>query len=229
MPRIVKDAEVRRDELLDTALTLFLTNGYEHTTVEQITEAVGVAKGTFYHYFATKQDLLEQLVARYSDDVFRQIESAVEAANGSAIDRFQALMRASSMEKLGRLSETLLITRSLYSEENRMLLSRLRDGWIERTRPIILGIVEQGCAEGLFDVPDVPAMTEIWLSLWFDYGIQIGRLFYAAEDDPALADNVVAAMTALVLAEERIMGAAPGSLGIDVEPIMRGILAGEQS
>lgn len=227
MPRIVKDAEVRRDELLETALVLFLANGYEHTTVEQITDAVGVAKGTFYHYFTSKQDLLEQLVARFSDDVFTQVETAVAATDGTAIERFNALVAASSQVKLGRKDETLTLTRSLYSEENWMLKNRLRDGWIARTRPLIRAIVEQGCTEGAFNVPDAPAMTEVWLALWYDYGLEVARLFFDAQDDPGLIDELVGAMNALVLAEERILGASPGSLGMDVEPILREILGGK--
>jgi AcrR family transcriptional regulator len=223
MPRIVKDAEVRRDELLDTALQLFLEHGYERTTVEQITEAVGVAKGTFYHYFGTKQDLLEELVRRWSDELFEQIEAALAETNGSALERFQVLVTVSSQAKLGRKHETLMLTRSLYIDDNRMLISRLRNGWIERTRPIVHSIVKQGCAEGVFDMPDPAAMTEVWLSLWFDYGMEVSQVFFEAQDDPTRVDDLVAAMKALVLAEERILGAAPGSLGMDVEPALRGI------
>lgn len=228
MSRIVKDADVRRDELLDTALSLFLEHGYERTSVEQITSAVGVAKGTFYHYFASKQDLLEQLVERFTDDLFTQIEVALEATGGSALDRFQALVATSSQAKLGRKDETLMLTRSLYSEENWILQHRLRDGWIARTRPLIRGIIEQGCAEGVFDVPDPLAMTEVWLSLWYDYGMDVAHLFFDAQDDPSRIDELVSAMNALVLAEERILGAVPGSLGMDVEPALRAILLGEE-
>jgi AcrR family transcriptional regulator len=227
MVRIVKDADVRRDELLDTALALFLEIGYEHTSVEHITQTVGVAKGTFYHYFATKQDLLEQLVERYSAALFDEIDAALHTADGDAAERFRALMAASSAAKLGRRNETLLLTASLYSDDNREMLNRLREGWIERTRPFIRSIVVQGCAEGTFHVPDVDAMTEICLSLWFDYGIRIGRLFFEAKDDRSKAQVMLSAMDTLVLAEERILGAAPGSLGVDLGPAVEAILGND--
>jgi AcrR family transcriptional regulator len=224
--RIVKDAEVRRDELLDTALALFLENGYERTSVEQITNAVGVAKGTFYHYFATKTDLLAQLVARYANELFTEIEDALSQAEGNALDRFNLLIATSSSAKLGRKAETLMLTRSLYDDDNRILREHLREGWVERVRPIIGAIIEQGNAEGVFDVPDTEAMTEVWMALWFDYGMQIGELFFAVQDDPSRADELVRAMNALVVAEERILGAKPGSLGGEIEPALRAILSG---
>jgi AcrR family transcriptional regulator len=224
MPRVVKDADVRRDELLDAALTLFLEYGYERTSVEHITTTVGVAKGTFYHYFASKQDLLEQLVGRFTDDLFVVAEAAVNSADGSAVERLRALLVSSSQVKLGRKDETLLLTRPLFTPENDALLRRLVDGWIGQTRPLILGIVEQGCAEGTFDVPDAAGMTEVWLSLWYDYGIRVSRQFFAAQDDPSKVEDLVAAIHALQVAEERVLGLAPGSLDMNMEPALRAVL-----
>lgn len=227
MVRIVKDADVRRGELLDTALALFLANGYERTSVEQITSAVGVAKGTFYHYFRTKSDLLEQLVERFTDDLFGQVEVALAVTEGSALDRFRALMAASTAAKTGRKDETLMISSSLYSDDNRALLSSLREGWIERTRPFISAIIEQGVAEGTFDVPDACAMTEVWLSLWYDFGLRVGELYSRVQDHPACVDQLVGQMNALFLAQERILGAPPGSLDMDIEGALARIVGKE--
>ena len=224
MARIVKDADERREELLDTALGLFLENGFDRTSVEQITSAVGVAKGTFYHYFATKQDLLEQLVERFTDELFTSAASTLAELHGSAIERLRGLMAASSQTKLRRKDETLMLTRPLFTPENAVLLRRLIDGWIDRTRPLIQGIIEQGCAEGTFDVADPKATTEVWLSLWYDYGIRVSRQFFAAQDDAKRVDDVVAAIAALELAEERILGLAPGSLNLNAEAAVRAVL-----
>lgn len=225
MPRIVKDADVRRDELLDTALSLFLENGFERTSVEQITQTVGVAKGTFYHYFATKHDLLEHLVARFTDDVFVQVEAALADLNHSAVERLCGLIATSSQLKLGRRDETLMLTRPLFMPENEALLHRLIEGWVERTRPLIRDIIEQGCAEGSFHLPDAAAMTEVWLSLWYDYGIRVSRLHFAAQDDPGRTETLVSAVNALQMAEERILGLTPGTLDMNMEQALRSILA----
>jgi AcrR family transcriptional regulator len=223
MARIVKDADVRREELLDTALSLFLEHGYERTSVEQITTTVGVAKGTFYHYFATKQDVLEQLVERFSDDLFAAAEVALVGLEGSALERLRGLMVASSQVKLRRRDETLMLTRPLFTPENQPLLRRLVDGWMDRTRPLIQGIIEQGCAEGTFDVADPAATTEVWLSLWYDYGVRVSRQFFAAQDDPSQVGALLAAVAALEVAEERILGLAPGELDMNMESALRAV------
>ena len=63
MTRIVKAPDERRSELIATAQQLFYTTGYERTSVNDIVKAVGVAQGTFYYYFDSKQAILEALVA----------------------------------------------------------------------------------------------------------------------------------------------------------------------
>jgi len=63
MPRISKSPDERRSELVAAAQQLFHTKGYERTSVGDIVKAVGVAQGTFYYYFGSKQAILEALVA----------------------------------------------------------------------------------------------------------------------------------------------------------------------
>jgi AcrR family transcriptional regulator len=57
-PRITKAPEVRREELLAAGFRLFQEVGYESTSVQMITDAVGISKGLFYHYFDSKATLL---------------------------------------------------------------------------------------------------------------------------------------------------------------------------
>ncbi len=74
-----KPAEVRLDELMAAAEKLFLAKGVEATTISEIVEEAQVAKGTFYHYFATKADLLGGLQHRFIDAFDRRLETAVGA------------------------------------------------------------------------------------------------------------------------------------------------------
>lgn len=49
-------------EILDAVLTLFSTGGYEATSISQIAEAVGIRKASLYSHFASKQDILDELI-----------------------------------------------------------------------------------------------------------------------------------------------------------------------
>ena len=49
--RIVKEHDERKNEIIDTASCIFAQKGYDKTSVNDILNAIGIAKGTFYHYF----------------------------------------------------------------------------------------------------------------------------------------------------------------------------------
>jgi AcrR family transcriptional regulator len=72
-----KPPEERRGELLDAAQHLFLEHGVGPTTIEQITLGAQVAKGTFYLYFKSKDDLRSALGERFGRDHLAHIEAAV--------------------------------------------------------------------------------------------------------------------------------------------------------
>lgn len=78
--RQVLPAEVRVDDLMSAAAALFVANGIEATTVNDIVAKAGVGKGTFYHYFATKEDVILALRERFSRDFTEQVAQVVAVA-----------------------------------------------------------------------------------------------------------------------------------------------------
>ncbi|PLP60950.1 TetR family transcriptional regulator [Mesorhizobium loti] len=72
-------AEMRTDDLMASAAALFVAKGIEATTIDDIVARAGVAKGTFYHYFATKTDVVLALRERFSQDFVRSVSVAIEA------------------------------------------------------------------------------------------------------------------------------------------------------
>lgn len=65
MKRITKPPEIRRQELLDTAMELFTNQGYEETSMGDIARAAGVAQGLCYRYFDSKQKLFQEAMDQY--------------------------------------------------------------------------------------------------------------------------------------------------------------------
>ncbi len=72
-----KPPEERRGEILRAARRLFLEQGVAATTIEQITSRAGVAKGTFYLYFSSKEDVLAAMGDRYGNDLLVKIKAAI--------------------------------------------------------------------------------------------------------------------------------------------------------
>ncbi|MFR5584142.1 MAG: TetR/AcrR family transcriptional regulator [[Clostridium] scindens] len=64
--RIVKEANERKNEILDAAAALFAQKGFDHTSTSEIMEAVGIAKGTLYHHFKSKESIMDAIIERQS-------------------------------------------------------------------------------------------------------------------------------------------------------------------
>ena len=74
--RVTKEPEVRKQEILDTALKLFGENGYEKTSIADIAKAIGVAQGLCYRYFPSKEALFDCAIAQYADVLVEQFADA---------------------------------------------------------------------------------------------------------------------------------------------------------
>jgi AcrR family transcriptional regulator len=81
----------RRDRIYDAAVTLFREQGYENTTVDQITRRAGVAKGTFFNYFPTKDAVLRYMGAR---EIGRLGAASLAGGSTSAVGNLKRFMAA---------------------------------------------------------------------------------------------------------------------------------------
>lgn len=75
MGKIDKNKELKENSLLKTAFELFTTKGFSKTSISNIADKAGVAKGTFYLYFKDKYDIRNKLVAHQSSRLFRNAVS----------------------------------------------------------------------------------------------------------------------------------------------------------
>ena len=73
--RVVKEAEERKNEILDAAEELFVTKGYDGTSTGDILDKVGIARGTLYYHFKSKEDILDALIERISASMIREIKN----------------------------------------------------------------------------------------------------------------------------------------------------------
>ena len=85
------------DALLTKALTLFITQGYHATTVEEIAQSAGLTKGAVYFYFKSKANVLKTLLDRTEELTVEPTLSAMTAAGGDPLDRLSAFVRSQSV------------------------------------------------------------------------------------------------------------------------------------
>lgn len=148
MTRTVKKAEERRLEIIKTAEKLFRINGYNNITVDAIVKEVGVAKGTFYYYFKSKEDVLEAIVDYTMERVVEKIEMVANDMSLDALTKMRLLMTNSQIGDGGDKE----VVEYLHLPSNRELLEMVNVQTVLRLSPILAKIVEQGNREGVFDV-----------------------------------------------------------------------------
>jgi AcrR family transcriptional regulator len=163
--RVLKKPEIRSAELLDCAQRLFFERGYDSTTVNDIIREAGLSKGAFYHYFASKEALLEALSVRMTRDFIDDLQPILDARSLDAVARLNAVFadsRRLNAELAPQMKKTFY---TLFRPENLVLFHRLDEAVSEVFAPVMADILLEGVEEGLMDVPDPQAFAEILLQL----------------------------------------------------------------
>ncbi len=145
MKRIVKDPEIRRKEILDAAEELIRNQGYVNTTVEDIIQQVGVAKGTFYYYFKSKEAILEALVHSMVDQLCGEYQKIADDPKLRAMDKMRQMLRGQNRTESELMED-------LHRPDNRELHERINIEIIIKISPVFAQVIEQGQSEGVFDV-----------------------------------------------------------------------------
>jgi TetR/AcrR family transcriptional regulator, cholesterol catabolism regulator len=162
MPRVVKSRAVRRAELLDHALALFLERGYENVSLNDLLVATGTAKGAFYHYFPSKEALVTALAERSAAQAFQALRPVFAEPGKNALDRLNAGLRASYQVKMAMgAPEQIAAMKSLLRPQNQALFRRIVTIWEDLFRPVLTEVIAQGVSEGVFDTFDPEGVGDI--------------------------------------------------------------------
>lgn len=228
VPRLVKAPEERRTELLEIAGELFFRHGYERTSVEMIIGAAQVSKGAFYHYFDSKESLLEALAEQMVDRALAGASAVLEAAYPSAIDRLNAFWGESRRLKVEVAPMVRRSMGAIFRPENLILRHRISTLTIARTAPVLARILEEGAREGVLDAPDPLGSAELLLHL--GTGVHDVIASAIAESDAGRTDTAAEALEQRLRLYEaafnRVLGLDDDTISI-VEPgFARAILAG---
>jgi AcrR family transcriptional regulator len=134
-------AEVRREQILDAAERVLLARGLAATTVADVAEAAGLAKGTVYLQFASKNDLIAALRARYLERFVAALGSGHRSARKQLLEAVHGLFEFSAANH--RLHHVLFLEAG-FSEEDAFAA----------TRRLVVDIIRRGIELGEFTTKD---------------------------------------------------------------------------
>lgn len=195
-----------------------MRRGYDRFSIQDILDATGASKGAFYHYFDSKDALLDAIVDRIAEEGLSRVQPVLDDGSLTAPEKLQAVFGGIAACKAERSDLIMRSMRVWASDDNVVVRERLRRHTSQRQLQLLEAIVQQGIAEGCFTSrhPDqlarvvvgfLVSMRELAMELWI--GRQEGTIAF---------EEVKGTFDAYLEAFERIVGARPGSLKLLDEP-----------
>lgn len=162
MVRVVKKPEERCNEIIGAAGHLFLTKGYDSTTMKDVMNHLQIAKGTIYHYFSSKEVLLEAVLLGVADAETQRLKDTLENTEGNALVRLKKLITAgTSIHDDGAQRD---VIDHLHKASNAGMHIRLLAMLTTLLAPLYAELFQQGCEEGIFTVEHPLECAEFLLS-----------------------------------------------------------------
>jgi AcrR family transcriptional regulator len=219
MARIVKEEEyaVKRNEILDAAQRLVYARGYERMTIQDILDNLQISKGAFYHYFDSKQAVLEAVIERMIDEVERLLVVIVDDPGLPALDKLQRFFIASSQFKDTQKPFLLALLRVWYNDDNALVRQKVSVEGVKRIKPLLKAIIQEGIEEGVVSARYPDQIGDVVLSLGIGLNDAMAQLFLSFDPDHDDLQHIEATVAAYTDAYERLLGLPTNSLHL-VEP-----------
>ena len=161
MPRVIKHPDVRRSELLDQALALFFSRGYDNASLNDVIAEAGISKGAFYHYFPSKEALLTALAERFARRTLAELEDVLDAPGLDPLARLNAFLTKALRVKTDMAPAAWAVFGALFRPENQVLYQRIVIAWEALFRPALTKIIAQGVKEKVFQTFDPEGVADM--------------------------------------------------------------------
>ena len=186
---MAKTKEERRNEIIETAGKLFEEKGYEQTQVQDIVNEIGVAKGLFYYYFKSKDEVMEELADRYADAIIDAVNKLIDKdiTTFDKINRIFQIFIDSAEKKFG-------IFMGILNVKNGKTHERIFFNVGEKMVPLVTELILSGNDNGECNCSDPKFITEFLVSGLFNIMNQISpdeKIDYLKEKLPTIKTMIL--------------------------------------
>ena len=193
--RIIKK-EIRKKELLNIAYKLFMTKGYENTSVDEIIAEAKIAKGTYYYYFESKEATLEKVIEMMIEEECKKANEILQS-NLSVQEKILGIIISMRPN-----TEEIKIQEAINIPENIVMHQKINKKIIEVITPLLTEVIEEGKKQNIFDCDNVKERIEIIL-------IITNNLFDANEQNSRKLNIYIEIFIDLI---EKLLGAKKGTI-----------------
>ena len=198
--RVVKEADERRNEILDAADELFCKKGFDGTSTNDILDKVGIARGTLYYHFSSKEEILDALIERYNK---RLLSTAKIIAEDKSIPVNERMVRVITSLNISDDSHN-EIMEQIHKPQNALMHQKIQKVMLNGVTPILTEIIREGIADGLYNTPYPYESMEMVMAY--------GNTVFDDNMVEITDEEKMGRIQAIVFNIERLLGVENGSL-----------------
>lgn len=203
---------VKREAFVDTAQRLILAKGYEAMSIQDVLDDLGASRGAFYHYFDSKQALLEAVVQRLVERALAPLDSILDDPHLSAVTKLERIFAGIATFKNQQKDLMLRFIEVWISDANAIVREKMRRLSVSMLSPLLSRIIDEGVRQELFAVESPEETAAVLLALMLGFQEQAVDLFMARQAGSVSFDEVQRTIDSWTRAYERVLGASIGSL-----------------
>ena len=212
---------VRREAFLDVAQRLVQTKGYEAMSIQDVLVELEASKGAFYHYFDSKQALLEAVVERFADGAMASLAPVLDDPRLPALIKLERVFAGIASLKAEQKELMLAIIEVWNSDGNAIVREKVRRLSERIMIPLFSVVVQQGVDEGTVHVDSPDQTAAVLVSLMLGFQQKATDLFIARQSGAIPFEAVQRSVAAHTEAFERILGIPKGSLTLTDDKTLR--------
>jgi AcrR family transcriptional regulator len=213
--------QAKRDAFLDVAQRLIQVRGYEEMSIQDVLDELESSRGALYHYFASKQDLLDGVVERFADAAMAEVGPILDDNSQPALRKLEQFLSGIARFKAERKELVLAIMKVWMSDGNALVRERLRQMSARQLGPILAAVIRQGVEEGVISSSAPEESARVILYLLQGYQELAAEHFVARQAGTISFAEVRRTYAAFTDAFERVLGIASGSVKLVDDETLR--------
>lgn len=198
--RIVKEAEERKNEILDIAEQLFVAKGFDNTSTNDILRKIGIARGTLYYHFKSKEEILDAVTKRITKNLVEKSKEIFSQNELSVFERIIMIINSLNISS-GNLGHEIL--EQVHRPQNALMHQKMQKCVLSGITPLITSLIEELITQGICqtDYPkEVSEMVLIYYNAMFDDLTELNE------------ESKQKKLTALIYNLERLLNMEQGSI-----------------
>lgn len=215
---------MRKEAIMKTAQQLFFEKGYADTSIQDILDVLSISKGGFYHYFDSKNALLEEICRERSAQDVARVRTELFSGKLNPIQKLNLLLEALHIFNHAEARFVALVLKVSYVDGDVHFRDQMRSYMLDNLRLLVDEVLREGMADGSFFTRNPGQLGRILLMLSYDVNDEVCRILTANSENPECVIAIIDLLDAYRESVESLCGARFGSINLfDLEHLMNAV------